>query len=287
MVFSPLSLILTNYHLPLSEALGQGMSSMKIEELIVEISGGTIYVKKWTPETVSTALPLILLHDSLGSVDLWRDFPSVLAENLSRCVIAYDRLGFGKSDARDELPSMEFIEEEAIKYFPAIKKCLSIQHYALFGHSVGGGMAINIASRDPDCEAVVTVSAQAFVEDLTVKGIKAAKQMFEQPGRIARLGKWHGSKAKWVLHAWTNVWLSAEFENWCLLPSIRGVRCPVLIIHGENDEYGSVAFPKFISENTGGQTEMLIFKNCGHIPHKEKPQEVIGAVKKFFGEVNA
>ena len=262
-------------------------SGTKIDELKVEVTGGSVYVKKWTPVTASTESPLILLHDSLGSVDLWRDFPLVLAEKLSRCVVAYDRLGFGKSDARDELPSVEFIEEEAIKYFPSIKKCLSIQHYALFGHSVGGGMAINIASRDPDCEAVITVSAQAFVEDLTVKGIEDAKVTFEQPEQIARLGKWHGSKAKWVLHAWTSVWLSAEFSGWSLQPPIGNVRCPVLVIHGENDEYGSFAFPKFISENAGGQTDMLLLKNCGHMPHKEKPQEVIGAITDFFGEENA
>ena len=259
-------------------------SSTKIDELKIEVAEGSIYVKRWTPETASTDSPLILLHDSLGSVDLWKDFPLVLAEKLSRCVIAYDRLGFGKSDARDQLPSMEFIEEEAIKYFPSIKKSLSIQRYSLFGHSVGGGMAINIASHDPDCEAVVTVAAQAFIEDLTVKGIEDAKEMFEQPEQIARLEKWHGSKAKWVLHAWTNIWLSAEFANWSLQPIIGSVRCPVLVIHGENDEYGSLAFPKFISENTGGKTDMLLLENCGHMPHKEKPQEVIGAVKDFLAE---
>jgi len=263
------------------------MSNIKIEEFKVEVPGGSIFIKKWTPKIVSTKSPLILLHDSLGSVDLWRDFPSVLAENLSRCVVAYDRLGFGQSGARDELPSMEFIEEEATKFFPAIKRCLSIQHYSLLGHSVGGGMAINIASRDPDCEAVVTVSAQAFVEDLTIKGIEDAKQMFEQPEQIARLEKWHGSKAKWVLKAWINVWLSAEFANWSLKPNISSMRCPILVIHGENDEYGSIAFPKFISENAGGQTEMLLLKNCGHIPHKEKPQEVIVAIELFFGTANA
>lgn len=259
------------------------MSRTTIEEVKVEVPGGRVYVKRWTPETASTESPLILLHDSLGSADLWRDFPLMLAENLTRCVVAYDRLGFGKSDARSALPSIEFIEEEAIKYFPAIKAYLSIQHYVLFGHSVGGSMAINIAARDPDCEAVVTVSAQAFVEDLTVKGIKDAQQNFKQLGQLARLEKWHGPKAKWVLQAWTDVWLSPAFANWSLQPSIGRVRCPILAIHGEKDEYGSPAFPKFISENVGGPARMLLLKNCGHMPHKEKTIEVIGAVKDFLG----
>lgn len=263
------------------------MSRIIIEEYNVKIPGGTVYAKKWIPETILIDSPLILLHDSLGSVELWKDFPSVLAENLSRCVIAYDRLGFGKSDSRDALPSMEFIEEEATKYFPAIKECLSIQHYVLFGHSVGGGMAVNIASRDPDCKAVISVSAQAFVEDITIKGIESAKKIFGRAEQIMRLEKWHGPKAKWVLHAWTDVWLSSEFANWSLKASIGNVSCPILVIHGENDEYGSSAFPEFISKNTAGQSIMLLLKNCGHMPHKENPREVIGAIEEFICEINA
>ncbi|NRA53050.1 MAG: alpha/beta hydrolase [Gammaproteobacteria bacterium] len=258
------------------------MSRINIEEFKVDITGANVYVRKWTPIITLTDSPIFLLHDSLGCVDLWKDFPSFLAEKLSRPVIAYDRLGFGQSDPRDELPSIEFIAEEAIKYFPAIKHHLSIQHYALLGHSVGGGMAINIAARDPDCEAVITVSAQAFVEDLTIKGIEDAKKNFEQPGQLSRLEKWHGSKAAWVLRAWTDVWLSAEFANWSLQPSIGKVRCPVLAIHGENDQYGSSAFVEFISKNTAGHSSMLLLKNCGHIPHKEQPQAVLGAMQAFF-----
>ena len=265
------------------------MSNLKIEAFDIEVAGGSIYAKKWTPETTSTESPLILLHDSLGSVDLWKDFPSVLAENLSRSVVAYDRLGFGKSSARDTLPDSDFIEDEATNYFPAIKENLFLSRdnkkYALLGHSVGGGMAINIAAGDSDCEAVVTMSAQAFVEDLTVKGIEDAKQFFAKPGQLERLQKWHGNKAKWVLDAWTEVWLSEAFASWSLQSCIGNVSCPVLAIHGENDEYGSLAFPTFITENTGGQSEMLILKECGHTPHKEKPDEVLNAVKLFLDKV--
>lgn len=97
-------------------------------------------------------------------------------------------------------------------------------------------MAIHIASRDTDCRAVITVSAQAFIEDLTVKGVEDAKKMFERPGQIERLEKWHGSKAKWVLHAWTDMWLSDEFKDWSLEPAIQNLHCPVLAIHGDSDE---------------------------------------------------
>ena len=258
---------------------------MRNTELKIKINEGEIHLKKWEPSVNSGAAPIVMLHDSLGSVELWRDFPEILANELSRTVFAYDRLGFGKSDARDELPSKEFVEEESITFFPQIKEKLSLNKYVLFGHSVGGGMAINIASRDTDCLAVITVSAQAFVEDLTANGIREAKKMFEQPGQIERLEKWHGSKAKWVLHAWTDVWLSDGFKNWSLDPAISNVQCPVLAIHGDRDEYGSKAFPEFISTRTGSNAEMLIIKDCGHMPHKEKTNEVIRAAKEFLKNV--
>ena len=261
------------------------MSSIRTEEFRIEVSGGHVYAKKWTPEHLLSGIPIILLHDSLGSVGLWRSFPQVLAETLSRCVVAYDRLGFGKSSARLALPSIEFVEEEATKYFPSIKHHLSIKRYILLGHSVGGGISINVAARDPDCSAVVTMAAQAFVEDLTVKGIRDAKKMFEQPGQTERLEPWHGEKAEWVLRAWTDVWLSPEFSTWSLRGCIGRVVCPVLAIHGDNDEYGSSAFPGLIAGNEGGEARMLVLKDCGHMPHQEKTEEVVNSVKEFLSKI--
>lgn len=259
-------------------------SDIQIKEFKIENLIGSIFARIWIPRTTATEIPIILMHDSLGSTDLWRDFPYILAENTSRSVIAYDRLGFGKSDVRHELPSIEFIKEEATKYFPIIKKKLSITRYIMLGHSVGGAMSINIAARDSDCMAVVTVSSQAFVEDRTVKGIKDAQIMFKQPGQIERLKKWHGEKADWVLRAWTDVWLSPEFSTWSLDECIRDVVCPVLAIHGEDDEYGSIAFPEFIASKVAGISKMMVFKNCGHMPHMEKTNEVVNAVKAFLND---
>ena len=146
-------------------------------------------------------------------------------------------------------------------------------------------MSINIAARDPDCIAVVTMAAQAFVEDLTVKSIQDAKKMFEKPGQTERLEQWHGKKAKWVLRAWTDVWLSPEFSTWSLRDCIERVFCPVLVIHGDNDEYGSSAFPGLIAGNAGGEARMLVLKDCGHMPHQEKTEEVVNSVKEFLSKI--
>ncbi|OEY67492.1 alpha/beta fold hydrolase [Marinobacter sp. X15-166B] len=258
------------------------MSSTSIEQFSIDVPGGQVFAKKWTPETDSGKPPLILLHDSLGSVGLWRDFPALLAKTLARCVIAYDRLGYGHSAARDTLPSVRFIDEEASVYFPVLKHQLGIEQYVLLGHSVGGGMAIHIAAEDPDCQAVVTVAAQAFVEHLTRQGIEDARQMFAQPGQLDRLKKWHGDKACWVLRAWTDIWLSPEFAQWSLEPALRKVQCPVLALHGDGDEYGSAAFPEFIAEHAGGPATAVLLDNCGHMPHREQPEEVLAALKGFL-----
>lgn len=258
------------------------MRAIKTEACDIKSPYGNMYTRKWIPEHFSSRIPIVLLHDSLGSVDLWRDFPEALAATLSRQVVAYDRLGFGKSDARTDLPGLDFIAEEAVRYFPLVKQQLSLTHYVLLGHSVGGAMSLHIAAQDAECAAVITMASQAFVEKLTVAGIREAQQAFEQPEQMERLRKYHGEKAEWVLRAWTEVWLSPEFSGWSLEDRLGKIVCPVLAIHGDKDEYGSKAFPEFIAGKTCGVSQKLILKNCGHMPHREKPAEVVEAVKIFL-----
>ncbi len=246
------------------------------------MSSGQVFVKHWLPDKLISKTPIILLHDSLGSVELWKTFPEQLAKHLCRQVIAYDRIGFGQSSSLHELPSIDFIAKEACNYFPQIKQRLNLENYVLIGHSVGGAMAINIAASDIDCCTAITISAQAFVEDITLQGIKVAKENFKQPGQIKRLEKWHGSKAKWVLEAWFKIWLLPEFSSWSLEGCIGRVTCPVLAIHGDSDEFGSSAFPEYIASHVSGRSEMLLLRDCGHMPHKEKVTEVIEGIDKFL-----
>jgi pimeloyl-ACP methyl ester carboxylesterase len=117
----------------------------QVLDSLVEVPGGSVFVRHWRVRH-SDRPPIILLHDSLGSVDLWRDFPAALAHATTRPVLAYDRLGFGRSTPRSERPSVEFIAEEAETCFPALQRALGIPRFALFGHSVGGAMALVIAA---------------------------------------------------------------------------------------------------------------------------------------------
>lgn len=248
----------------------------------VDVSGGCIFVRRWNPDQ-SGRSPIILLHDSLGSVEQWRDFPGALAEATTRRVVAYDRLGFGKSTPRIEPPSVDFISEEAETCFPALCGALGIPRFVLFGHSVGGAMALVIAAAQSEaCEAVVTEAAQAFVEPRTLTGIRAGKALFSHAEQFERIVRWHGDKARWVLEAWTEVWLSPEFSSWSLDRHLGRVTSPVLAIHGDRDEYGSLAFPRRITSEVKGPSVMAILNDCGHVPHREKKDEVLRCVSEFL-----
>lgn len=252
------------------------------EDTYLTLPDGKIYVKKWFLDKTNNVPPVILMHDSLGCVPLWRDFPLHLARVLKRPVIAYDRLGFGLSDARSDLPSLEFIEQEATDYFPLVKAALNISEYVILGHSVGGGMAINIAARDKDCVAVISISTQTHVEQRTIEGIEQAKLMFSNAEQFGRLTRWHGEKAKWVLSAWTETWLNESFKKWHLHTAINRLVCPILAIHGDNDEYGSSAFLEQIVQLSAGRATKRLLKNCGHMPHKEQESIVLREITSFL-----
>lgn len=264
------------------------MQALEVHDQLVPVPGGEIFVREWVPAPTpaggaANAAPLVLLHDSLGSVELWRDFPKLLARAVQRPVIAYDRLGFGRSSARREPPSLRFIDEEAEVYFPAVRQALGFTDFSLFGHSVGGGMSIVIAALMPDfCEHVISESAQSFLEPHTLDGIRAAKRQFENPAYFAKLTRFHGDKAQWVLDAWTETWMSPAFTDWTLDPYLRRVRCPTLVIHGDADEFGSVAFPRRIASGVQGVSQLEIIAGCGHVPHREQPGRIVSMVADFL-----
>ncbi len=256
------------------------MSVIASQDVHVDTAKGRLYARRWDPAGAAGA-PVVLFHDSLGCVALWRDFPEQLASETGRAVIAYDRLGFGLSDPNPATLVRGFIEEEADGDFARLRDALDIGPFVAFGHSVGGGMAVNVAARHAsDCRALITESAQAFAEDRTVAGVADAKRGFAEPGQLDRLKKYHGEKAAWVLGAWVDNWLSPAFTDWTLDEALRQVRCPVLALHGEADEYGSPAHPERIAALTGGRH--LLLENCGHVPHREQSRVVLDVVGQWL-----
>ncbi len=252
---------------------------------IVDAPGGALFARRWQPAQGPADAPTILLfHDSLGCVELWRGFPAELAAATGLPVIAYDRLGFGRSGQRPGTLKLDFMADEARAAVPALVDRLALGRLIPFGHSVGGAMAIETAAALPDrCTAVVTIAAQTFVEDRTAAGIREAKQLFADPDQIARLARYHGPKAQWVLDAWIGSWLAPEFATWSLDETLPRLRCPILAIHGDRDEYGSFVHPRRIAELAGGGGSAALLDCCGHVPHREHPARVLAAVVEFLG----
>lgn len=244
---------------------------------------GRLFVRTWSPETPSNLAPIVLLHDSLGSVELWRGFPAALCKATGREVVAYDRLGFGKSDPHPRTLALDFIASEAAGDFAAVIGQLGIARFVVFGHSVGGGMAVNCAAHHgAGCVALITESAQAFVEDRTVEGLEDARALFRDPGQVERLKRYHGDKARWVLDAWIESWLAPAFATWSLRPVLPQVDCPALVIHGVDDEYGSAVHPALIAELSGGPARLELMADTRHVPHREREAEVVAMVRAFL-----
>ncbi len=250
---------------------------------------GRLFAREWPAPADGAALPpLVLQHDSLGCVDVWRDVPERLAEATGRRVIAYDRLGFGRSDARSDRAPADFIADEGRMFLPAVLAQLGIDRFAVLGHSVGGGMSVHIAAQRPDaCTALITIAAQAFVEDRTLTGLRAARASFAEPGAVARLARYHGDKAAWVLSAWLDTWLDPGFADWSLDAVLPQVRCPALVLHGELDEYGSAAHPQRLLRGIGDSAELQLLAGLGHVPQRERPDEVVQRVADFLARASA
>lgn len=152
-------------------------------DTFVSTPHGRLFARLWKIESTDQAPPIILFHDSLGSVDQWRDFPARMAVATKRAVIAYDRLGFGMSDPNPKKQLPDFVREEAQTGLPYVREAFAIDRMILFGHSVGGGMAIAAGAAFPaETDAVITLAAQAFVEDRTITGIEQAREAFRSEG---------------------------------------------------------------------------------------------------------
>lgn len=257
------------------------MEPLCVGDRFVVTPSGRLFARTWEPQgNAFTRAPILLFHDSLGSVDLWRDFPATLAMTTQRRVIAYDRLGFGRSDARLAPLALDFIATEAQSSLSLLQKELGFSHFIACGHSVGGGMAVEAAAQSPqDCQSVITLGAQSFVEEKIRVGIRAAQADFAKPEVFARLVKYHGAKAQWVLEAWVSTWLSPDFAGWNLAATVARLRCPLLVIHGEDDEYGSPDQPQRLAQGRG---TVALLPDAGHFPHRSHPRAVLDLIAPFL-----
>ncbi|REC43180.1 alpha/beta fold hydrolase [Chryseobacterium sp. 5_R23647] len=251
-----------------------------IEE-VIDVKGQNLFIK--FNNSFKKKPTIVFLHDSLGSVQLWRDFPEKLAEATQCNVLAYDRLGYGKSFPMiTHERENNYMELEADILNDLLSE-LNINDAILFGHSDGGTIALIAASKYPEkVKAVICEAGHIFVEDIIVKGVEEALNAYNTTNLPQRLEKYHGDKVEIIVKAWTEIWLNDKFRGWNIEYLLKNIESSLLFIQGEADEYGTLnQVEKTISQVTG-TSEKFIIPNVGHTPHKESPEIVLNKSIKFI-----
>ncbi len=226
---------------------------------------------------------IVFLHDSLGSIELWRDFPQKLAQ-LTQCnIFLYDRIGYGKSAAMDTHSRENNYMEIEADILNELLLAANLKNVILFGHSDGGTIALLAASKYPaTIKACIVEAAHIFVEDVTLAGIHEAIKAFHETNLPERLAKYHGNKVETIFKAWTETWTNPSYRNWNIEHFLPKIHCPLLFIQGENDEYGSLEQVLKTVEQVKGYSEKCIIEKIGHTPHKEAPNETLQAAGRFI-----
>ncbi len=232
------------------------------------------------PATHTGRPDLLLLHEGLGSVSMWRDFPHELAQ-ATRCrCVAYSREGFGKSSARTRPFTPAFMHEEASEVLPRLREALAIERPVLVGHSTGASMALIHAGADRwPVAAVVAMAPLAFVEESNLASIREARTLYETTRWREKLAR-HHDDVDAAFYGWNGIWLDPAFREWNIAADLAGIRCSVLAILGDGDQYSSRAQLDCIAEKAvrAAALESLLLADCGHAPHRDQPAAVLEAV---------
>jgi pimeloyl-ACP methyl ester carboxylesterase len=223
---------------------------------------------------------LVMLHEGLGSVAMWRDFPEQLARATGCRTLVYSRQGYGRSSLLDAPRKVDYMHEEARIWLPVIFKRLGIRRPVLFGHSDGASIAlIHAASPESEVAGIIALAPHVKVEDLTVRSIAAAKTAYMETDLRTRLSRYH-SDVDSTFWGWNRIWLDPAFRSWNIEALLPSIRCPILAIQGEEDEYGTMEQIARIAR-AAPDVKLLALPGCRHSPHRDQPQAVLAAAREF------
>jgi len=226
---------------------------------------------------------LVFLHEGLGSIRQWRDFPARVVQATGCRALLYNRYGYGQSDVLAEpRVGVRFMHDEALVALPQVLAALQIEAPVLVGHSDGASIALICAGAGHRLRGLALMAPHVFVEDLCIESIARAKHTFETSDIRERLGKYHRDAAR-TFYLWNDVWLDPEFRRWNIEEYLPGIRAPLLAIQGEDDEYGTMRQLEAIARKVAGPCELLALPRCGHSPHRDQPDAVLAAVTRFIG----
>lgn len=254
------------------------MKGPQVNRQILEVSDS--FLETVLLEVEGATDTIVLLHEALGCIELWKEFPMMLAEHLKMNVLLYSRKGHGRSSPFTSKRDNTYLHHEGINVLPEVLKIHSLARPILVGHSDGGSIALIFAGSFPDIpKAVIAVAPHLFVEQLTLSGINRVVSNYSDKLQ-ERLGRYHND-ARAVFSAWKDVWLDPEFQDWNIENLVSRIRCPVLAIQGVDDQYGTLNQIERIKE-LAPQANLSILTDCGHSPQVERTEELLDICSKFL-----
>lgn len=261
--------------------MGEIVNSAKTIErtLTIAVAGYDLHVKllSQVDDATNSDRPVIVfLHEGLGSVGQWKSFPDELCRATGCDGVMYDRRGHGKSSAMHEPRDLDYFQHEAEVFLKGLLTELNIKRPILFGHSDGATIALKYASAFPDEPvAVISEAAHVIIEDIILNGNRAAQKQYADTDLRLKLARYHGDNTDALFWAWVNTWLTLERADWNMLADLCRITCPVLIVQGEDDQYGSRLQVDSIAEHVSGPSDILWITKCGHVPHLQARGRVI------------
>ncbi len=256
--------------------------AVSYETKTVRVGENELAAQWWVPTHEVPGRPvLVLLHEGLGCIAMWKRFPAALATATGCRVFAYDRLGYGGSGPLQEPRGTDYLHRYAFDELPGVLAAEGVEAPVLVGHSDGGSIALLYASRHAP-RAIVTAAAHVHVETVTLAGIREAVHAWNTTDIPERLTKYHGTKTRQIFHAWADTWQLPAFKSWSIEDCLPAIQCPGLIVQGDRDEYATDGHVDAICHGYGGAATPLILPNCGHSPHLQAPEALIAAIGDFI-----
>jgi pimeloyl-ACP methyl ester carboxylesterase len=223
---------------------------------------------------------IVMLHEGLGSIALWKDFPEQLAQATGCRVLVCSRYGHGKSERLAERRGVDFMHHEAKVVLPELLDKFKIEQPILLGHSDGASIALIFAGTWPEqVRGLVLEAPHVFVEEFGLRSIAAIRELYESTDLPKKLARYHDHVEE-TFRGWNDIWLDPQFRAWNIDEYLAPIACPVLMIQGENDEYGTVAQVEAIQRRVPA-AQTAILPRCGHSPHRDQPEITLEAIARF------
>jgi len=263
--------------------LNKNFSENKIFK--IQAADCCLRVKRIIPYNLNKNLPsLVFLHEGLGCIEMWKDFPETLC-NLTNCMgLLYERKGYGDmADRFGKKWPYDYLVQEALVYLPAILEACEISRPILVGHSDGGSIAlIGAAEHGNQVHGVITEAAHVFVEDITTQGIKKVVYNYENNNLKSKLVRYHKKHTDTIFYRWADTWLDPEYRHWNIESFLHKITCPLLVIQGKEDEYATSAQVQKIQNQVSARIEAKLVPYCGHVPHFQAREKILELMKRFI-----